>query len=120
LAEVELEVVMRHIRHALKYSAMPKFPAVTRDIALVGPRNVAHEQIVSMILEAGGALLESATLFDVFTDDTGEKLPADARSMAYALTFRAPDRTLKDADVSAVHERIVRQLADKLALTLRA
>ncbi len=120
VAEMELQVVMQHIRRAPKYRAVAKFPAVRRDIALVGPRGVAHEQIVSVIIEAGGDLLESATLFDVFTDDSGEKLPADARSMAYALTFRAADRTLKDSDVAAVHERIVHQLSDKLQLTLRA
>ena len=64
-------------------------------------------------------LLESVRLFDVFTDATGEKLPTDRKSLAYALTYRSPDRTLESAEVDAAHQRIVQQLLKKLPLQVR-
>ncbi len=119
VAEMDLEIVMAHVNRIRKYHAVPRFPAVTRDIALVGPSHVSHEQIFSVILEAGGELLESAILFDVFTDFTGQKLPKETRSMAYALTFRDPGRTLNDGEVNALHAAIVERLAQTLNLKLR-
>ncbi len=83
-----------------------RFPSVTRDLAVVADRTLAHGEISSALLGAKEPLLASVALFDVFTDDRGEKIAADKKSLAYSLTYRAEDRTLKTDEVNAAHARL--------------
>ncbi len=89
-----------------KFTAPARFPSVTRDLAVVVDRSVEHGAIVAALLGAKEPLLTSVELFDVFTDDKGEKIAADKKSLAYSLTFRAEDRTLKTEEVNAAHARL--------------
>jgi phenylalanyl-tRNA synthetase beta chain len=98
---------------------LPQYPAVKRDLALVVSRNVSHAQIESVIRETGIKELESVVCFDVFSDETGKKLPADEKSVAYALTYRSPERTLKDKDVSNWEREIISAVESKLKGRLR-
>jgi phenylalanyl-tRNA synthetase beta chain len=84
----------------------PRFPSVTRDLAVVAGRGQAHGEIARALLGAGEPLLEGVELFDVFTDDRGEKIAADKKSLAYSLTYRAEDRTLRTEEVGAAHGRL--------------
>lgn len=86
-------------------TAPPRFPAVRRDIALLVGRDDTAASVRTALAEAGGALLESVVLFDVYT---GERIPEGTASLAFALSLRAPDRTLTDADADAVMTAIER------------
>ena len=102
-----------------KFRALPRFPSVTRDLALVVARDLPHGAIEATLRDAGEPLLAAVELFDVFTDPTGEKVPADRKSLAYSLTYRAEDRTLKAEEVSAAHARLKERLAAAFALRFR-
>ena len=88
------------------FALPPRFPSVTRDLAVVAGRGQAHGEIVQALLGAGEPLLAGVELFDVFTDDRGEKIAADKKSLAYSLTYRAEDRTLRTEEVGAAHGRL--------------
>ncbi|PYM20258.1 MAG: phenylalanine--tRNA ligase subunit beta [Candidatus Rokuibacteriota bacterium] len=98
-----------------RYEPLPRFPAIQRDVAFVieDPR-VSAADVEREIQAIGGPLLRAVAIFDVFRLDDGR------RSVAWRLTFRADDRTLTDEEVSAIHERIVRHLSGRFAITLRS
>lgn len=85
-----------------KYEGIAKYPAVTRDISMVVPREILVGQIEAVIAQRGGKILESYALFDIYE---GSQIKAGFKSVAYTLTFRAKDRTLEDADVSAAMKK---------------
>ena len=90
-----------------KYEGIAKYPAVTRDISMVVPREILVGQIEAVIAQRGGKILESYSLFDIYE---GSQIQAGYKSVAYTLTFRAKDRTLEDADVSAAMKKILNGL----------
>lgn len=92
------------------YQALPKHPGVERDLAILVPQDTLQAEIEQMIRLHGGEMLQSIHLFDYYT---GERIPKGAVSLAYALQFRASDRTLTDEEVDAYMNRIVAALADK-------
>ena len=73
---------------------------------MVVDRGLNHGRIAGTLRGANEPLLASVELFDVFTDDRGEKIAADKKSLAYSLTYRAEDRTLKTEEVNAAHVRL--------------
>ncbi len=101
------------------FSEIPRYPAVNRDIAIVLPKSVPYESISSTLLSAGESSLISITPFDIFSDPTGEKLPADRKSVAVSLVFRSPERTLTNEEVAVVEERLKQQLVAKLGAEFR-
>jgi phenylalanyl-tRNA synthetase beta chain len=100
-----------------KYQPPTKFPAVLRDLAVVVPTALEHEAVRKVIREVGGALVEDATLFDVYT---GKPIPEGQKNLAYALRYRSPDRTLTDVEVNDAHAKIVAEVTKRLGGTLRA
>ena len=90
-----------------KYEGIAKYPAVTRDISMVVPREILVGQIEAVIAQRGGKILESYALCDIYE---GSQIKAGFKSVAYTLTFRAKDRTLEDADVSAAMKKILNGL----------
>jgi phenylalanyl-tRNA synthetase beta chain len=102
-----------------RFTAINKFPAVTRDVALVLPSEVPHATVEETLRAANEPLLESIELFDVFSDPSGAKLPADRRSLAYTLTYRAADRTLSADEASAAHARLKERLKASLGAAFR-
>ena len=86
------------------YEDVTTHPAVSEDIAVVADRELGAETIRGTILGAGGELLARASVFDVYE---GEQVPPGKRSLALRLEFRAPDRTLTDAEVATVRKEIV-------------
>ncbi len=97
-----------------QFRELPKFPAIVRDVALVVEEPVTHAQILDAIERNKN--LERVELFDIFR---GGSIPTGKKSVAYSLTFRAADRTLTDAEVNEAHERIKRQLQEKLRCEIR-
>ena len=84
-----------------KYTGIAKFPAVTRDISMVVPKEILVGQIEEMIEQRGGSILESYHLFDLYE---GAQIKEGHKSVAYSIVFRAKDRTLEDADVTKGYE----------------
>ena len=99
-----------------KYEGIAKYPAVTRDISMVVPKDVLVGQIEDVIEKRGGKILESYSLFDIYE---GAQILAGHKSVAYTITFRAKDHTLEDKEVSAVMEKILHGLKE-LGIELRA
>ena len=116
IAEVNLEMLcelrtkMGHVR------SLPKFPAVTRDIALVMDEATTVGSVLACIRKAGGALLEQAEMFDIYR---GAQLLPGKKSVAFSLVFRNPDRTLSDDDVNPVMKKILDACERSLGATLR-
>ena len=98
------------------YVPLPKYPAVSRDLALVCDEEVTVAQAEKIIADAAGKLLRDVQLFDIYR---GVGVPAGKKSMAFSLELRADDRTLTDADSEAVTNKILAALAEKLNATLR-
>ncbi|HZA60207.1 MAG TPA: phenylalanine--tRNA ligase subunit beta [Actinomycetota bacterium] len=98
------------------YDELSRFPPVHRDLAFVVDGDVAAGRVRDALVDAAGDLLDRATLFDVFE---GDPVPAGRKSLAFALDFRAPDRTLTDDEVEERVAAIRRRLADELGAELR-
>lgn len=99
-----------------KYEGIAKYPAVTRDISMVVPKEILVGQIEDVIEKRGGKILESYQLFDIYE---GAQILAGHKSVAYSITFRAKDRTLEDKEVNAVMEKILHGLRE-MNIELRA
>ena len=117
VAEVELPAVASGTKGP--YTAAPLYPAVARDIALIVPEETPHGKIVEILRQANEPLLESVELFDLFSDPTGEKVPAGRKSLAYSLTYRAKDRTLTADEANAAHARLKELLKAGLEVQFR-
>ena len=98
------------------YVPLPRFPAVTRDLALVCDEALTVGELEQCIRDAAGKTLASVALFDIYR---GPGIPAGKKSAAFNLEFRAPDRTLTVSDVDALVEKILNKLSKDLAVTLR-
>ncbi|AOR23969.1 phenylalanine--tRNA ligase subunit beta [Clostridium taeniosporum] len=115
IAELNLDVLYESADMDRKYKALPKFPAVTRDIALLVDDSILVQEIEDCIRKAGGNLVEKVELFDIYK---GKQIPDGKKSIAYAIAYRA-DKTLTDKEVNKVHDKILRALEYKLGATLR-
>ncbi|MBU3183080.1 phenylalanine--tRNA ligase subunit beta [Clostridium psychrophilum] len=116
IAELNLDILYKHADLNKKYKALPKFPAVTRDIALIVDESVLVQDIEDVIVSKGGNILESTKLFDVYK---GKQIAEGKKSIAYAIVYRRADKTLTDEEVNKVHDRILRTLEHKLGAQLR-
>ena len=106
LAELPVAALAATASEARTFTPLARFPSVKRDLAVVVDRTVNHGQIDAALRGAKEPLLTSVELFDVFTDDAGEKIATDKKSLAYSLTYRAEDRTLRAEEVNAAHARL--------------
>jgi len=100
----------------VRYSMIPRFPSMTRDIALVVDRNVIAGEIRKTIVEAGGELLKEVSIFDVYE---GDRLPEGKKSIAFSLRYYDPERTLTDEEVTKVHEQVIQAVEQQFGATLR-
>jgi phenylalanyl-tRNA synthetase beta chain len=118
-AEVTLDAWLDRPPMPELYRSVPAYPPVRRDVAVVLAKSVPQEKVEETIRKAGATNLESVVLFDLFIDPKGEKIPADRKSLAYALTYRAPDRTLTEREVNEAHELVRKKLVAELSCTFR-
>ncbi|EJZ71236.1 phenylalanine--tRNA ligase subunit beta [Lachnoanaerobaculum sp. OBRC5-5] len=110
IAVLDLPNVIPFVNFDIKYTGIAKYPAISRDISLVVPRSVLVGEIEDIISENGGSNLESFNLFDIYE---GDQIEAGFKSVAYSLTFRNKERTLLDADVNEVMDKILKKLEEK-------
>ncbi|GAA3071619.1 hypothetical protein GCM10020000_65330 [Streptomyces olivoverticillatus] len=114
--EIELDLLERARTGALQAPHVSAFPVATQDVALVVDASVAAADVEAALKAGAGELLESLRLFDVFT---GEQLGEGKKSLAYALRFRADDRTLTAEEASAAREAAVRSAVERTGAVLR-
>lgn len=107
LFTLDMELLAELADTTVVYEPLPKFPAVERDLAILVPTDVEHETLVYNIRRQGGDLLQAVELFDLYA---GDQVPDGFVSMAFALRFSAPDRTLTDADVDQRIQKIMHRL----------
>jgi phenylalanyl-tRNA synthetase beta chain len=115
-AELNLEA---HSASRPAYREIDKFPAITRDIAMIVPESLSHEKIAGAIASANEPLLASVELFDVFNGEQAKNFGAGKKSMAYALTYRDKTRTLTNEEITVVHAKIRERLQRELGVELR-
>ena len=99
-----------------KYAGIAKFPAVSRDISMVVPKQILAGEIEDVIIQRGGKILENCQLFDIYE---GAQIRSGFKSMAYSITFRAKDRTLEEGDITAAMKKIWNGL-EALGIEIRA
>jgi len=117
MAELNLEALLAQVPSSHYYQPLSRFPAVTRDLALVVDESLPAVQVRDAIARAAGRLLQKIELFDVYR---GAQVPPGKKSLAYSLTYQAMDRTLTDEEVNRLQVRIQKRLERELGATLRA
>lgn len=116
VAEINLTAIEKAIQPAKPFVEITKFPAVTRDIALLLKAEISHKEVVAAIEAARVKRLTDIKLFDVFS---GEKLGLGMKSMAYTLTFQNPENTLEDEEVARYMEKIQKSLEETIGAEVR-
>ncbi|MFD0588465.1 phenylalanine--tRNA ligase subunit beta [Paenibacillus sp. GCM10027627] len=116
LVELDLDALYENADSEIVYKALPKYPAMERDIAVVVDAAVAAGDLTTSVRSTAGSLLESLRVFDVYT---GERLGAGKKSVALSLVYRHAERTLTDEEVTALHGEVVQQLEQSFGAELR-
>ena len=116
VAEVHADLLLIAEETAKKFREIEKFPAVTRDIAMIVPEEISHQKILRAIEEPREPLLESVELFDLFS---GGEIGEARKSLAYRLTYRDQSRTLTSEEVTAAHAKVRERLRRDLGAELR-
>lgn len=116
VAVLDIEPLVDNASIKVQYKSLPKFPSVTRDIALLVKDSILVKQLESVIRQRSGKIFEDLKLFDVYK---GKQVPEGMKSVAYSITFRAEDRTLTDEEVNKTMKKILEGLEDNLGAQLR-
>lgn len=116
VADINLELLLDQVMLTKLYQGLPRYPSVTRDMALVVPEELSSDQVLELIRRNGGDLLESVCLFDLYR---GNQVKEGYKSLAFSLTYRANDRTLIDQEVSEQHQQILVHVNERLGASLR-
>jgi phenylalanyl-tRNA synthetase beta chain len=116
LAELDLDALLARRNPARSFKPLPQFPSSRRDIAMLLPEKVTHDEVLRAVRQAKPADLESIELFDVFR---GKGIPEGRKSCAYAFTYRAADRTLTDKEVNVSHDKVLAACKEQLGATVR-
>ncbi|MFS1517675.1 phenylalanine--tRNA ligase subunit beta [Bacillus sp. SCS-151] len=114
--ELSLEKLLQAEVSELKYNLIPRFPSITRDIALVVNSEVAVGDLKKTIIEAGGDLLKNVSIFDLYE---GEHMEQGKKSVAFSLRYLDPERTLTDEEVTSVHENVLKAVENQFDAKLR-
>jgi phenylalanyl-tRNA synthetase beta chain len=114
--ELELDTLISQSGETVGYRALPRYPAAVRDIAVLVGEDVPAGELLTTARKVAGALLESSGILDIYT---GERLGEGRKSVALTLTYRNPDQTLTDEEVSEVHGRVLAALEQSFAAELR-
>ena len=116
VAVIDMPEVVKYAKFDTIYTGIAKFPAVTRDISMVVPKNVLAGDIEKMIRQRGGKKLEELTLFDIYE---GSQIKEGFKSMAYSLLFRDKEKTMEDDEINSAMKKILKGLQD-LGIELRS
>jgi len=115
-AELDYDILENIINRELKYTPIPKFPYIEKDVAFVIDKNHPVASVIDMIRTYGGRLLKEVTVFDVYE---GDKIPEGKRSVAFRLRFQSLERTLKDSEVEQIFRKIIKRAQKEHDIPLR-
>ena len=115
VAVIDMPEILEYATFDRKYYGIAKYPAVTRDISMVVPKNILAGQIEEVIEKKGGSYLERYALFDLYE---GAQIKPGFKSIAYSIVFRAKDKTLEESDVAAAMKKILSAL-EEMGIELR-
>ena len=116
VAELNLDQLLARRNASKSFKTLPQFPSIRRDVAMLVGDAVTHDAVLDVVKRAKPANLENVELFDVFR---GTNVPAGQKSVAYAFTYRAADKTLTDPEVNAAHDKVVADFKQKLQAAVR-
>ncbi|MEG1964090.1 MAG: phenylalanine--tRNA ligase subunit beta, partial [Clostridia bacterium] len=116
IAELDIEKLSELANFTYSFEAVPKFPPMERDLAVIVDENINVQQIIDIAVKAGGNLLKNIEIFDIFR---GDLIPKDKKSVAFNMIFRLVDRTLTEEEVSAKINKILKNLENELGAKLR-
>ena len=116
-AELDIDVLRQALPERQVYRPVPRYPSVTRDLAVVLPQDILAAEIMKVVEAARPQYLRSVRIIDVFTHDS---LGAGRKSVAFSMTFQADDRTLKDEDITTSVDGVVAALKKDLQAELRS
>ena len=119
VAELDLAKLRKLLTGIEHVEDLPQFPGSSRDAAMELPATLPNADIEAVLAKCNEPLLIAFECFDVFTDPTGEKLPADRKSVAYRFQYRDSGRTLKAEEVDAAHQKVLAALTQKLGVKFR-
>jgi phenylalanyl-tRNA synthetase beta chain len=114
--ELDLAGILATVPARYAYTPVPRYPAALRDIAVIVEESISADRVQAEIRAAGGNLLRGIRLFDLYH---GESVPAGTKSLAYALSYQAEDRTLTDKEVDKAHRKIEERLQHVLKAQIR-
>jgi phenylalanyl-tRNA synthetase beta chain len=115
VAEFDLEA-LRTLNPAYRVTPVPEFPPVFEDIAVVVDETVDASRVEALIRQTGGKSVTNVHLFDLYR---GDQIGAGKKSLAYSLTYQAPDKTMTDAEAAAIRNKIVKRLEGEVGAKLR-
>ncbi|MBE4908212.1 phenylalanine--tRNA ligase subunit beta [Bacillus luteolus] len=115
--ELSLKSLLEAEVEAITYTSIPRYPSMTRDIALVVDKKVAAGDIQKVIAETGGKLVKDVSIFDLYE---GDKMEPGKKSVAFSLRYFDPERTLTDEEVTKTHNKVLKAVEEKFAATLRS
>jgi phenylalanyl-tRNA synthetase beta chain len=116
IAELNLNQLLARRNPAKSFKPLPQFPAIRRDAAILVAEATTHDAVLQIVKQSKPANLESVELFDVFR---GKNVPDGQKSLAYAFTYRSPEKTLTDAEVNTSHGKIIEAFKSQLQATVR-
>lgn len=115
--QLDFDKIVELTNLSIKYKPLPKYPAMTRDIAVVVSEDVLVGDIEKIILKYGEGLIESLSLFDIYR---GNQIEEGLKSVAYSIIYRSFDRTLTDDEVNKIQNLIIKDLEDSIDAKLRS
>jgi phenylalanyl-tRNA synthetase beta chain len=116
-AELNVQALLAAMPERFTVEPVSAYPPVLEDIAVVIDEEVPAARVEAVIRQAGGQLLQEVRLFDTYR---GAQIGEGKKSLAYSLTYQAPDRTLTDGEAAQVRQRVVRRLEQELGAKLRS
>lgn len=116
-AEIDLETLLEVIPEHFEVQPVPSYPPVLEDIAVIVDEDIPAGRVEDVIRQGGGKMLAEVRLFDVYR---GAQIGEGKKSLAYSLTYQAPDRTLTDKEAGKIRRKIVRRLEQELGAVLRS
>ncbi|MBO6179140.1 MAG: phenylalanine--tRNA ligase subunit beta [Selenomonadaceae bacterium] len=114
--EMSVDVLMKYRKNNYKFEPIPKYPAITRDLAMLVKDTVSAGEVLTVIEKCGGKYFKGATLFDVYA---GKQIETGKKSLAFTMTFRSPDKTLTDEEADAAFNDILNGVKTKFNAELR-
>jgi len=116
VCQINMDILVKHVELKKRFTALPKFPVVYRDISTLAKIETPLGDIVNMIKETAGDIIKEIKLFDVYK---GEQIPKGHRSLIFRLTYQSFDKTLTDKEVEIVHSGIISALKEQLGVGTR-